>query len=248
MARRKAVPIASHNVCLSTIPVPQEADHGAIGLKLVGSLSSLQQSDLAKDAHWRDLLSLTGTFRAFHSSSNIIVAWAKLSKQHGAPGFQIQPNSTQIDGNVIRAGFTFRTSLPRNRPASCSGFINITLDEQREWKIWVLSTMIEQVESWPDPDILKSNNWAPRMLKTDRESALAVAKKRGEQRIAELDKVDFDCVVVGAGMSGLCILGRLAVLGVSAIGIERNAIVGQNTHAPLLPLGSRMGETDKAPR
>lgn len=38
----------------------------------------------------------------------------------------------------------------------------------------------------------------------------------------------FDCVVVGAGLAGLCTAGRLKALGVSYVVIERNSQVGDN--------------------
>lgn len=38
----------------------------------------------------------------------------------------------------------------------------------------------------------------------------------------------FDCVAIGAGMSGLSIAGRLKALGVSTVTLERNAQIGQN--------------------
>jgi hypothetical protein len=243
MARREAVSIASHKVSLPTIVIPPDTDHARVGREFITLLSSLQAADLTEEAYWRDLVSLTGTFRTFHTPARITAAWENLIHNQCACDFVPVPNGTSIDRNTVRAKFTFRTLSPESRPALCSGFMNIVLVGKGEWKIWVLCTMIEQVEGWPDVDVLTQTQSPSRYTGTAQSLSPLQAVNGHEENVsgqeekvngheekandASRDKVDVDCVVVGTGHAGLCLLGRLHVLGVSALGIERNASVGE---------------------
>lgn len=195
--------------------------------RLIQRLASLQPADLCNDVYWRDLLALTGTFRTFHPSHKVAETWIRLSYEHTACDFAPVLDGTRIERNVIRAKFTFKTRSPDFRPACCSGFMSIVLSEHGDWKIWVLSTMIEHVEGWPDPDLLLETESTSKPACRDQN--LPATSTIDDQNSSSIpgNQVDVDCVVVDTGHSGLCILGRLRVLGVSAIGIERNTRIGE---------------------
>jgi hypothetical protein len=113
----------------------------------------------------------------------------------------------------VQARFTFET---HGQPGTvCSGHIALSLDSSSQWKIWTLTTMLEEIKGFPSPDSIKfasGNNEAV----------------NGNHSNAHNADPDFDCVIVGAGFSGLCLAGRLTALGVRSVTLERNARVGDN--------------------
>jgi phosphoglycerate dehydrogenase-like enzyme len=81
--------------------------------------------------------------------------------------------------------------------------------------VWLLSTVLEQIKGHPSCDILEPE--------PETESAIP---KTLCLEIQELST--FDCVIVGAGMAGLSVAGRLKALGVSYIILEQNDHIGDN--------------------
>ena len=222
MARRAAVPLASLPVSLPTIPIPADTDVEAVGAKFAARLDSLDVIDLTRDAYWRDLLALTDTFRTFHTAEKILASWRKLTNRREACHFGLDINGARIErGNFIRAKFLFRTRNPDTRPALCSGLLDVVLDMNGDWKIWNLTTLVERVTPWPDVDAL------PAVLPTIRSIKPSKTSSRNHPHQQEVPEIDV--VVIGAGHSGLSVLGHLKVLGVSALGIEKSADIGRST-------------------
>lgn len=114
--------------------------------------------------------------------------------------------------------------------------MRIVSDEDLSWKIWTFVTVLRNVDGFGDVDELQ-----PVKESVDGDVEMVDAKTRGvPERPASPDQLPtptsedgsdvpyVDCVVVGAGMSGLCVAGRLKALGVHAIVLDRNAEIGSN--------------------
>jgi cation diffusion facilitator CzcD-associated flavoprotein CzcO len=93
--------------------------------------------------------------------------------------------------------------------------MRLITDEQQTWKIWTLVTMLQGIEGFPNVDVLEpAMQWESDQLMTP-------VSDSGESTVQ-------DCVVVGAGMSGLCTAGYLKAAGINAVIVERNESIGQN--------------------
>lgn len=231
--RTPAVPIADLQGSLPTASIPDNIDHAQVANTCVQYLSSLKPEDLAEDALWRDLLALTGTLRTFSSPKRIIDAWTELSSLRQPASFTVIPGSSRIKRfgpkiSFIAARFSFATV---SRPAArCSGLIRLVPGQDGQWKIWVLSTILEEIEGFGNPDVLEisasvSNKMST--LSTDNHTN-GGAETNGLVPNGHSEETRFDCIVVGGGMGGLSLAGRLKALGVSAVTLERNAHIGQN--------------------
>jgi Pyridine nucleotide-disulphide oxidoreductase len=230
--RTPAVPIADLQGSLPTASIPDNIDHAQIAKTCVQYLSSLKLEDLAEDALWRDLLALTGTLRTFSSAKRIIDAWTELSSLRQPASFTIIPDSSRIkrlgpEISFIAARFSFTTvSQPAAR---CSGLIRLVPGQDGQWKIWVLSTILEEIEGFGNPDVLEIS-----ASLSNKTSTLSIGNHtNGGTETNGLapnisEETRFDCIIVGGGMGGLSLAGRLKALGVSAVTLERNAHIGQN--------------------
>ncbi|RAH49265.1 flavin-containing monooxygenase [Aspergillus brunneoviolaceus CBS 621.78] len=183
--------------------------------KTAGLFSDLFRTDLTptlftQDAVWRDTFALTGTLRTFYSAPTICDVSNRLRISREADTFCVdidaaKPVRLGAECGWIDVPFVFRT---RSRPATkCSGVVSLVRTAaEEEYRVWMLCTMLEGLLGWGEVDSLGP----------------------GVQNIYEVEKVDVDCVVVGAGHSGLGTAGRLKALGVSCVVVERNARVGDN--------------------
>lgn len=212
--RVQAAPIENLPVALPRAKIDDSVDLVAA---VTSCLAKLERHDSTvfteKDPVWRDLYALTGTLRTFYGMRNINLAWTELLEKHHQCAFSVVPDSL----NVVRVGssfswvqgkFTFETS---GVPASlCSGIIGIIPDGKTGWKIWLLTTILEQLKGYPNPDLMD-----PQVKRAVTPKAL---KGQGSP--------DFDCVVVGAGFAGLCLAARLKAVGISSVTLERNVGVG----------------------
>ncbi|KAK7906304.1 hypothetical protein LTR67_001030 [Exophiala xenobiotica] len=148
--------LAKLPVSLPTAVIPEFLDLDGIANYFVSALDLLCEDDFIQDAVWRDIFALTGTARTFYSAQSIAAAWKATSKTH-------RPTSFAIDGKpqVVRAGpttwlemgFTFRT---QGIPATNDhGYLSVIPDGTGKWKIWILRTILERLESQPDVDHLE---------------------------------------------------------------------------------------------
>ena len=222
-----AVPLSSLPFSLPKTSNVQGIDHVGVAASWVERLTALRADHFVKEAYWRDLLALTGTFRTFQSPQSIIFAWKELTEKYSLSDLQLVPNSSAIRSNPtiswIHARFTFRVST---RPAAkCSGILRLVPDADGRWKIWVLSTILEEIEGLDNPDVLLLRSQQKLSATEDSPSQISLRKRKDERRPRSNE---FGCVVIGAGMAGLSTLSRLRALGVSAIAVERHRELGGN--------------------
>ena len=147
--------LAKLPVSLPTAVIPQFLDLDGIANYFVSALELLGEEDFIQDAVWRDIFALTGTTRTFYSSQSISAAWKATSKTH-------RPTAFAVDGvpQVIRAGstawvemgFTFKT---QGVPATTDHGYLSAIPDGGKWKIWILRTILEQLDSQPDVDHLE---------------------------------------------------------------------------------------------
>ena len=143
---------------------------------------------------------------------NIIEAWTDTANSKTPSNFAPIAGSAK----VVRLGprcawvtvrYTFKTN--GELPALCSGQIGLTRDSTKSWKIWHISTILEQFQEYPSPDKFPQqvmNGLEPTCQKTH----------------------DYTCCIIGAGFSGLCLAARLKALGVKYLTLETNARIGDN--------------------
>ncbi len=214
----RSVHLAQHPARLPSANISDDADHASISTSAIQRLSTLSIDDLTDDAIWRDTCALTGTLRTFYSSSRVRKVWEKLSAKHKPTNFARILGSSHVTrlgphGCWVEAMFTFDIQEPR--PARCSGIIGLVPSssgfQSNEWKIWMLSTILEQPEGFRNVDELEPQP-------SDTKAASVHAGHREK----------YDCVVVGGGIAGLCMAARLQALGLSYLLIEKQATIGEN--------------------
>ncbi|ROV95041.1 hypothetical protein VPNG_09489 [Cytospora leucostoma] len=167
-----------------------------------------------EQAFWRDIVALTSHLRTFAMPKVIAAALLRLKSLRGIEGkieLTGDPHFTVISPVMmfIDCGLSFRTSSPA---LSCLGkMVLLPLkNEENEavsWRIWVLSTWVDQITQHPEDEMLLSS--AGRDLSSHK-------------------TIETDVFIVGAGTSGLMISARLKALGVESILADRNAQVGDN--------------------
>jgi hypothetical protein len=213
------VPIEKLPGSLPVANVGEEVDHVGIMSTAIGQLDQLSEDSLIGDALWRDLCALTGTFRTLHGPERILSVWREVHRVHRPSDFKLIPGTSEIvrlgdKHSWIQARYTFET---HGQPETvCSGHIALAPDSSSQWKIWTLTTMLEEIKGFPSPDSIElpsSNN---------------EAVNGNHCNNAHEADTDFDCVIVGAGFAGLCLAGRLKALGVRSVTLERHARVGDN--------------------
>lgn len=198
-----AVSLSEHPATLPEVEVPDDIDNEAIVNATLPTLLNLTTNALAGNAIWRDHMALTGTFRTFHTPELVAKTWRHLCKQSGISNLAVTAGTSQVlrfgPSAWLQASFSFRTSGAC--PATCSGTLGI-IPQDGTWKIWLITTIMEQPSGFPDVDKLEPG---PSNLSTD--SLL-------------------DCIVVGGASAGLSLAGRLKSLRLSYVVIEQYADVG----------------------
>jgi cation diffusion facilitator CzcD-associated flavoprotein CzcO len=186
-------------------------------------LRFLDEGLITEDTLWRDLFALTGSLRTLNGISTIQAAWKELCSSQQASEFKLVPNGVRIVRpnpalSWIEAKFTFQTAA--QPPRLCTGNMRIVPDEQQTWKIWTMVTLLQNLEGFPNVDQCE-----PAMEWESHVDQLPSPISDGGFNDMPLIQ---DCVVVGAGMAGLCVAGYLKALGVNAVILEKNSRVGQN--------------------
>ncbi|KAI1628439.1 flavin-containing monooxygenase [Exophiala viscosa] len=193
--------------------IPDDVDVASVAAKCVSNLNTLQSSSFADGAIWRDLYALTGLPRTFFERTQILPVWKEVGAYQRARGFSLVPGTARVisfgpEIGWIQASYRFETSgIPA---AMCSGLIGVIPDEEGQWKIWLLTTVLEHLRGFPSPDRFPQASDA-------------------NYDVTQIKHSDpYECVVVGAGFAGLCMSGRLKALHVRYLTLERNARVGDN--------------------
>jgi len=218
-----AVPLANHPATLPEVNIPDTVDVTAIASSALLRLQHATSDQFAENVIWRDVFALTGTLRTFFRPALVAKVWTDLTRQHKLSKLALTPGHSRIaryglDNSWVEAGFTF--DLQGGRPATCSGVIGLIPDgdpalETTVWKTWMISTTLEQPEGFPNVDKLEP------IPRANGFRGVHVNGNAMEDREEMLD-----CIVVGAGMAGLCMAGRLQALGLSYVVIDKNSRVG----------------------
>ncbi|KAF9774726.1 hypothetical protein IL306_007242 [Fusarium sp. DS 682] len=214
-ARVPAVDIDDIPGQLPTAQIPDGTNLDTVVKHTIDRLNNGALPDLlAVESLWRDIFALTGTLRTFHSSTTISAAWRDLQAVHKPGKFAIVEASTrvkQIDGqhSWIHARISFETQ--GDLRLRCTGSIGL-IPEGIGWKIWLLTTVLEEIVGLGSPD------------------KLSVDTTNTSHSTAETSDLrdEYDCVVVGAGFGGLCVAGRLKAIGVDYLVVDKQERIGDN--------------------
>jgi hypothetical protein len=205
---------------LPNVVLPKNIDHEALATAAIAQLETLEELDLEENVIWRDLCAFTGTFRTFYGAHRVQSVWKKLCRTQQPIAFRPMAGTSEI----VRAGDQFSwvqmayTFECRGYPETkCSGFIGLVPDPMSSrWRIWMLTTLLEELKGFPSPD-------KPAAEPHTNEVRFDCQLPNGIKRNGS-----FDCVVVGAGFSGLAIAGRLHAMGIKTLILERNPQIGDN--------------------
>lgn len=207
----------------------------ATAVSLIASLSTLNTNILVEKPVWRDTFALTGSLRTFYTPASIVKAWTSTCATRQCQGFSFTPGRTRPvqvgPSHWVDVQFTFNV---RATPAArCRGILSLICDNKSTWKIWMIRTVLDNLEGVPSVD-------KPTWIDSREENNIsATAEGNGTGDVH--DKVNvvnysnneptetYDCVIVGAGQAGLGSAGRLQALGISSyIVLERNGEIGDN--------------------
>lgn len=229
------------NSVLDTLPcslptrnVPTDIDIASICHVFSGKIAKLGEGDFTRDAMWRDMFALSSTLRTFYSAAAIIPTWHSLCCDRGAGTFEIKCETASVKSagpqtSWIEVSLTFSLALPLT--ASCLGYLCLVLDEDDEWKVWILGTILDQIPNFGDVDRLNPVESIParclsshsdHINKSPRNAASSSNPHQQQQH------KNYGCVIIGGGQSGICTAGRLEALGVSYICVESSDEVGDS--------------------
>ena len=213
--RTPSFPIEKLPGALPRAHIDDSVDHSTIVSSCLKQLGQSKPDCFTEDAVWRDLCALTGTLRTFYGSECIKSVWAERYDIHQPSGFVTIPESSKVvrlddRHSWIQARFSFQAT---GQPDTiCSGHIGLAPDSASGWRIWLLTTILEEIKGFPNSDFMN--------LQAENGTANGDTERRNSW--------DFDCVVVGAGFAGLCLAGRLKAMRVPSVTLERNAQIGDN--------------------
>ncbi|KAM0718271.1 hypothetical protein Q7P37_006603 [Cladosporium fusiforme] len=198
------VPLIKHPATLPQEHIPDDIETDSIAAAALPKLLNLEVVHLADNVIWRDCLALSGTFRTFYGQDAVAKTWRYLCKKASIQNLAVTANSPTVlrfgpKACWLQVGFTFGTDGAC--PAKCSGSLGL-VPYQGSWKIWLITTVLEQPHGFLDVDKLE-----PGPPETN-------------------DNACLDCVVVGAAVAGLSMAGRLKSLGLSYVVLEQHANVG----------------------
>ena len=204
---------------LPEVLVPDDTDHLAVASAGVARLERLEEESLGDVVVWRDLCALTGTFRTFYGPERVLSVWRELYETHRPRAFKPVPGTSEIVRfgkrcSWVQMAYTFECCATPE--TLCSGIVALVPDANSQWRIWMFTTLLEQLKGYPSPD-----------RRADEQSHV--------QSIASLPQANgmdrgevLECVVAGAGFSGLATAGRLKALGINVVTLDKNPEVGDN--------------------
>ncbi|KLP12058.1 hypothetical protein CEK26_009144 [Fusarium fujikuroi] len=175
-------------------------------------VQALQDCFFADQAYWKDALAFTHHLRTFYTPSVIV---ANLLETNKMRGFSMRWNMESVIFvaatpvlQFIDVALSFRTVSPA---ASCSArivLLPVESDQGKlEWRIWILSTKLENLDVHPEDE------------------SLLQAPGRNLNGMADIDT---DVFIIGGGNAAAALAARLKTFGVESIMAERNARVGDN--------------------
>ncbi|KAK4125615.1 FAD/NAD(P)-binding domain-containing protein [Parathielavia appendiculata] len=220
MMRAHPLPVISEEMIDETVMTGDEPTKQA--LVVLGSLNAalvnadveaLRRCFFPGQAYWKDSLALTWHLRTFKTPGGIAASLMQTTKLRGmlediirldgeAQFVPATPVLQFIDGNL-----TFTTRSPA---AACKGrmlLLPAANDGRVEWKIWILSTYVEELEQHPENELM--------------------LQSPGRQ-LEGLEKFETNVFIIGGGNAAITLAARLKALGVDSVMAERNAKPGDN--------------------
>lgn len=213
---------------LSQFDPPLDAE--TVAAPFISALDCLSIDVLSPQSIWRDTFALTGSLRTIYSPKSIAKAWSEICAHRQVRDFSLIPGSAKVmrldkDTGWINVSIQFRTGMPPS--SKCSGFLSLFLDESGKWKIWLIRTILEQLEDSGDVDELLTPDEHSHRTPDGVDDFLTTSNKtKGDDQTTSAHK--FDCIIIGAGQAGLGSAGRLQALGISYVVLERHAHIGDN--------------------
>lgn len=145
----------------------------------------MKEAFLSSQAYWRDLLSFSFHFRTFNDGPVIAPALKRLAKERAlVGGFKFIPGSIHDVSPTptlrwIQGSFTFETASPKAKgEGSVQLFPEQGADGQITWKIWTLTTWMEDLTDWPEnPELLTAPG----------------------RKLDDVEHIDTDVLIVGGG-------------------------------------------------
>ncbi|KAL1885670.1 hypothetical protein Plec18167_001165 [Paecilomyces lecythidis] len=164
-------------------------------------------------AYWKDVLALTYHMRTFTTAEAIVSAFLHTKSSRGIDGeikleeAQFIPATSTLQ--FINCWLSFKTTSPA---AFCSGRvlllpINRDGSKEIEWKIWILSTILENFD-----------------LHLEDENQF----RSPSRQLEGLSDIETDVFIIGGGNAAAALAARLKALGVESIMAERNPRPGDN--------------------
>ncbi|EME84662.1 uncharacterized protein MYCFIDRAFT_187580 [Pseudocercospora fijiensis CIRAD86] len=200
---------------LPATQIPADVDLKSIANSAIESLNSLEEDDLAADATWRDLLSLTDTFRTFSSATSVLQTLSELRERKKCSPFRSSATEPRIvnipKSSWIDIDFEFEIR-DDGLTGECSGVVSVIADAAGRFKIWTLRTWLERYAGHGDPDRSPSVDGSTQL----------------NGRNGACHKQIFDVIVVGGGQAGLGVAGRLRALGIDYILFDDRPSIGDS--------------------
>ncbi|KAJ4123046.1 hypothetical protein NW768_010038 [Fusarium equiseti] len=175
-------------------------------------VDALQACFFAKQAFWKDTLALTWHLRTFREPLRIAKSLIETKRARRCDGEWIIEGAVFVPMipvlQFLDLSLSFRTSSPA---AICSARVLLlpirNSSEQLEWKIWVLSTSLVNLDVHHEIESLLQSPG---------------------RTFGDAKEIETDVLIIGVGNSGATLAARLKTLGVDSIMVERNANVGDN--------------------
>ncbi|KAF5708804.1 K+ transport flavoprotein [Fusarium globosum] len=175
-------------------------------------VEALQDCFFADQAYWKDALAFTYHLRTFYTPSVIVANLMETNKMRG-PSMRWNMESAVFVAatpalQFIDVALSFKTVSPA---ASCSArivLLPVESDQGKlEWRIWILSTKLENLDVHPE------------------DGSLLQTPGRNLNGMADIDT---DVFIIGGGNAAAALAARLKTFGVESVMAERNACVGDN--------------------
>ncbi|KAF5565298.1 K+ transport flavoprotein [Fusarium napiforme] len=175
-------------------------------------IQALKDCFFADQAYWKDVLAFTYHLRTFYTPPVIAANLLETNKMRG-PSMRWNMESAVFVAatpvlQFIDVALSFRTLSPA---ASCSARIVLLPVESRdgslEWKIWILSTKLENLDVHPENESLIQSP---------------------SRNLSSMTDIDTHVFIIGGGNAAAALAARLKTFGVESIMAERNARIGDN--------------------
>lgn len=194
--------------------VPGDVNLAAVQDVAQQALEAIHPGCVTNDILWRDWLALTGAVRTFYSADEVVKVWnERASSCHLT---SITTTAARITKPVpasswVDVPFTFTSHQEHGLTGSCSGIASLVQDKDRQWRIWMLVTVLENFDKLGHPDLPLGE----RVDEVINDDCKSVSR-------------DFDVIVIGAGQCGLALAGRLGALRIKYVLLEKQSSIGNN--------------------